>query len=561
MEISGNIVDVLNRKIFAGTINVENGKIKSIQQTGENIDPSLALRIKGVYILPGFIDAHVHIESSMLVPSEFARLSVLHGTVATVSDPHEIGNVLGIAGIRYMTANGSKVPFKFYFGASSCVPATAFETAGAEIGPVEIRELFEKDGLKYLSEMMNYPGVLHGDPVVMEKIKIAKELNRPIDGHAPGLRGEDAKKYIEAGLTAGAPAEAVISTDHECFTLAEALDKIKNGMKILIREGSAAKNYEALHPLIKDYPDMVMFCSDDKHPNDLLVGEIDKLVARSVAKGYDLFSVLGVACVNPVKHYGLDVGLLQTGDPADFIVVNNLMDFKILQTYIGGELVADNGKTLIKRVEAEIVNNFNTSPKQVKDFEIEIEHDDTPEIRVIKALDGQLITEEIHEPGKMWNARLVSNTDNDVLKLTVVERYGNSKPAVGFIRNFGLKKGAIASCVAHDSHNIIAVGVTDEDICRAVNGIIDHKGGISVASDGGVHVLPLPVAGIMSNDEGFKVAAEYTKLDAMAKELGAALHAPFMTLSFMALLVIPQLKLSDKGLFDGRKFEFVDLFV
>lgn len=534
--ISGNIVDVLNRKIFAGTVTVEDGKIKSVEQTGENIDPSLALRIKGVYILPGFIDAHVHIESSMLVPSEFARLSVLHGTVATVSDPHEIGNVLGIAGIRYMIANGSKVPFKFYFGASSCVPATAFETAGAVIGPDEIRELFEKDGLKYLSEMMNYPGVLHGDPVVIEKIRIAKELNKPIDGHAPGLRGEDAKKYIEAGLTAGAAAEAVISTDHECFTLAEALDKIKYGMKILIREGSAAKNYEALHPLIKDYPDMVMFCSDDKHPNDLIIGEIDRLVARSIAKGYDLFSVLGAACVNPVKHYGLEVGLLQTGDPADFIVVNNLTDFKVLQTYINGRLVADNGKSQIERVEAEIVNNFNTSPKKVKDFEIEIEHDDTPEIRVIKALDGQLITEEIHEPGKMWNARLISNTDNDVLKLTVVERYANSKPAVAFIRNFGLKKGAIASCVAHDSHNIIAVGVSDEDICRAVNGIIDHKGGISVSSEGGVHVLPLPVAGIMSNDEGFKVAAEYTKLDAMAKELGTTLHAPFMTLSLVVSL-------------------------
>jgi len=332
-------------------------------------------------------------------------------------------------------------------------------------------------------------------------------------------------------------------------------------MKILIREGSAAKNYEALHPLIKDFPDKVMFCSDDKHPNDLMIGEIDRLAARSIEKGYDLFSVLGAACVNPVKHYELDVGLLQTGDPADFIVVNNLKEFKVLQTYINGKLVADKGKTLIERVRADVVNNFNTLPKFPKDFEVEVEEDSAPVLKVIKALDGQLITEELHEPGKMLNSRLISNTNNDVLKLAVVERYSTGKPAVAFIRNFGLKKGAIASCVAHDSHNIIAVGVSDVDICRAVNGIIGHKGGISVSVDGETTVLPLPVAGIMSNDVGTHVAEQYTRLDAMAKKLGTTLHAPFMTLSFMALLVIPRLKLSDKGLFDGRKFEFTDLFV
>ena len=542
-EISGNIVDVLKREFYSGTITVENGIIKNITR---EFEPGLS----GNYILPGFIDAHVHVESSMLIPSEFARLSVLHGTVATVSDPHEIGNVLGIEGIRYMTANGKKVPFKFYFGASSCVPATSFETAGAVIGADEIRDLFEKDGLKYLSEMMNYPGVLHGDPVVMDKIKIAQELGRPVDGHAPGLRGEDARKYIQAG----------ISTDHECFTLEEALDKVSYGMKILIREGSAAKNYEALHPLLKSHPNMVMFCSDDKHPNDLVVGQIDRIVSRSIAYGYDLFDVLNAACVNPVQHYGLEVGLLQPGDPADFIVVNNLSDFKVMQTYINGTLTAENGKSLIKRVDAEIINNFNTSPKQVSDFEIEVD-DSSPVIRVIQAHEGQLITSELREPGKCLDSRIISNTENDVLKLTVVERYGNSKPAVAFIRNFGLTKGAIASCVAHDSHNIIAVGVSDEDICAAVNAIIKNKGGISIAHNGKVEVLSLPVAGIMTTDDGYKTAEQYTRLDAKAKELGTQLSAPFMTLSFMALLVIPQLKLSDKGLFDGSKFKFVDLII
>ncbi len=551
MELTGNIVDVLNRKIFPGKVSFENGYITKIERTGDDIDPSQAVSMTGQFIMPGFIDAHVHVESSMLIPSEFARLSVLHGTVATVSDPHEIGNVLGLAGVRYMIENGKKVPFKFYFGAPSCVPATSFETAGAVITSEDIKKLFEENGLKYLSEMMNYPGVLHRDPLVMDKINIAHSLGRPVDGHAPGLKGEDAKKYIEAG----------ISTDHECFTLDEALDKIKYGMKILIREGSAAKNYEALHPLLRSHPDMVMFCSDDKHPNDLVVSQIDDHVRRSVKYGYNLFDILTAACVNPVLHYKLEVGLLQHGNAADMIVVDNLRDFKVRQTYIDGRLVADGGKTLIEKVPSEIVNNFNTSRKNVKDFRVDAEFDGAPSIRVIKALEGQLITEELREPAKLFDAKLISNTDNDVLKIAVVCRYNEAKPAVGFIRSFGLKRGAIASCVGHDSHNIIAVGVSDEDICNAVNGIIDYKGGISAAFDDNVEVLPLPVAGIMTNEDGYTVAEKYTKLDAMAKELGTTLHAPYMTLSFMALLVIPQLKLSDKGLFDGSKFEFVELFV
>ena len=536
-SISGNIVDVVNRRIYPGTVTVENSKILQIEENNNSYED---------YIMPGFIDSHVHVESSMLIPSEFARLAVVHGTVATVSDPHEIGNVLGIEGVRYMIENGKKVPFKFYFGAPSCVPATSFETAGAEIGPEEIRELFVRDGLHYLSEMMNYPGVLFRDPVVMEKIRIASDLGCPVDGHAPGLKGEDAKKYISAG----------ISTDHECFTLDEALDKINFGMKILIREGSAAKNYEALHSLIKDHTSKVMLCSDDKHPNDLVTGHIDRIAARSVAYGYDVFDVLMCACINPVIHYKLGVGMLRTGDAADFIVVNDLKEFKVTKTYIDGTLVSENGKTLIIRVKEKIINHFNTSPKNVSDFEIK---SDNNELRVIEALDGQLITKELHLPAKAVGDKLVSNTFNDVIKITVVERYKNGKPAIGFIKNFGLKKGAIASCVAHDSHNIIAVGVTDEDICHAVNSIIENKGGIAVSCDGKTEVLPLPVAGIMTNEDGYVAAEKYTAIDKLAKELGSTLHAPFMTLSFMALLVIPQLKLSDKGLFDGSKFEFVDL--
>ena len=477
-------------------------------------------------------------------------MAVVHGTVSTVSDPHEIANVLGMEGVRYMIRNGNKVPFKFYFGAPSCVPATTFETAGAEITSENIRELFTEDGLHYLSEMMNYPGVLFDDPVVMEKIKIAKELGRPVDGHAPGLMGENAKKYISHG----------ISTDHECFTLSEALDKLEKGMKIIIREGSAAKNYEALHTIIKDHSDSVMFCSDDKHPNDLVEGQIDKIVARSVSLGYDIFDVLKCACINPVEHYKLNTGILRKGDDADFIVVKDLKDFKVVKTFINGELVSENGKSLIERVDEEIINHFNTSPKSPTDFEV-TSAEGRKSIRIIEALDGQLITSELHLPAKIENGKIISDPGSDILKIAVVERYTNSKPAVAFIRNFGLTKGAIASCVAHDSHNIIAVGVSDEDICKAVNAIIENKGGISVSADGVTESLPLPVAGIMTTDDGWVTAGKYTALDKAAKDLGTKLKAPFMTLSFMALLVIPQLKLSDKGLFDGSKFEFADLIL
>lgn len=537
--LSGNIVDVVAKKIFPGTVVVRDGRIASITPSQEPVSSQ--------YILPGFIDAHIHVESSMLVPSEFARLAVTHGTVATVSDPHEIGNVLGLEGVKYMIDNGNQVPFYFYFGAPSCVPATSFETAGATITDKEIRTLFETHKLKYLSEMMNYPGVLNRDPLVMKKIAVAHELGLPIDGHAPGLKGEDAAKYISAG----------ISTDHECYTLPEAQDKLKNGMKIIIREGSAAKNYDALHTLINTNPEIVMFCSDDKHPHELVKGHINELVSRSIVKhGYDTMDVLRCACYNPVVHYKLDVGLLQVGDPADFIVVDNLRDFKVLKTYIKGQLVAENGKTLIPSVDNKIVNRFNTSLKKEEDFAIK---GTEGTLQVIQALDGELITKKKEVRAKIENGYLVPDLNQDILKLAVINRYEDAPIAIGFINGFGLRKGALASCIAHDSHNIIAVGTNDRDLCMAVNGIIENKGGIAVASDGKVDVLPLPVAGIMSPKDGFSIAEGYSKLDQKAKELGTSLYAPFMTLSFMALLVIPSLKLSDKGLFDGSSFSFTPL--
>ena len=538
-KVSGNIVDIKNRIVYPGTMIIENGKIANITKDTGNYDS---------YIMPGFIDAHIHVESSMLIPSEFARIAVTHGTVATVSDPHEIANVLGIEGVKYMIENGNLVPFKFYFGAPSCVPATDFETAGARLEAEDIEFLFKEFDLKYLSEMMNYPGVLFNAPDVMEKISIAQKYGKPIDGHAPGLRGEDAKKYVSAG----------ISTDHECFTIDEALEKISYGMKILIRDGSAAKNFVELHPLIQLQKDMIMFCSDDKHPDDFVEGHINDVVKRAMELGYDLYDVLQIACLNPIDHYGLDVGTLNVGDAADFIEVSSLAEFKNIATYINGVKVSENGKTLINSVEAKIVNNFNIGPKKPEDFTVEHQ---SGKIRVIEAIEGQLITNELHLDAKVEKGFVVSDLDKDVLKMTVVDRYNEVKPAVGFIKNFGLKSGAIASCVGHDSHNIIAVGVDDESIAAVVNAVIEHKGGIAILVDGKVEVLPLTVAGIMSNEDGWTVAKKYSDLNILPKKIGCHLHSPYMTLSFMALLVIPALKLGDKGLFDGSKFEFVNLFV
>ena len=541
-KLRGNIVDIFNKAIFPGEVTIENGKIALIQKL-----PTTNYKLETTnYILPGFIDSHIHIESSMLVPSEFAKLAVVHGTVGTISDPHEIANVCGMAGVEFMIANGKTVPFKFHFGAPSCVPATVFETAGAALTAAEVDSLLQKEEINYLSEMMNFPGVLHDDEEVMKKIASAKKYNKPVDGHAPGLMGEAAKKYIAAG----------ISTDHECFTAAEALDKLNYGMKILIREGSAAKNFEALIDLMHDHHNMMMFCSDDKHPDSLVRGHINQLCARAIAKGIDVFKVLQSACINPVLHYKMNVGLLRDGDAADFIVLEDLKDFKVLQTYIDGTLVANDGKSLINYATKEVLNNFNCTKKTIEEFKII--HKGEKEIAVIEALDGQLITNKFFTQPKVQDGEQVSDVDNDLLKIVVVNRYRNAPVAKAFIKNFGLKQGAIASSVAHDSHNIVAVGVDDASLVKAINLVITKKGGVSAVNHSKEMVLALPVSGLMSNIDGYEVAAAYTAIDKMVKaEMGATLMDPFMTLSFMALLVIPHLKLSDLGLFDGDVFGFV----
>ena len=555
ITINGNLVDIQHQRIYFAEVTVDRDRISTIKEI------SSTPKEGEYYLLPGFVDSHVHIESSMLVPSEFARLAVVHGTVSTVSDPHEIANVCGMEGVEFMIENGKTVPFKFNFGAPSCVPATVFETAGATLDASDVEKLLQRDDIKYLSEMMNFPGVLFEDEEVMKKIAAAHRLLKPVDGHAPGLRGEQAKQYIAAGIT----------TDHECFTRDEALDKLQNGMKIIIREGSAAKNFEALVDLLNEYPNQMMFCSDDKHPDSLVLGHINQLCARAVAKGIDVYKVLKAACINPVHHYKLDVGQLKVGNFADFIVVKDLVEFEVAKTYINGDLVAENGGSLIKTKKSSVINKFSCSKKEVVDFEIKAMsgkevlvsnwlHADGPNglrIPVIEALDGQLITNKILYEPKVNSGNLESDIEDDILKIVVVNRYSDAPIAKAFIKNFKLLSGAIASSVAHDSHNIVAVGVDDESICKAVNMVIEHKGGVSLVKDDLEIVVPLPVAGLMSNEDGYKVAEQYSLIDKATKEAGSTLGSPFMTLSFMALLVIPHLKLSDKGLFDGDKFELV----
>ncbi len=538
-SVSGNIIDIYNETVFPGTIRIVNGIIVGIERERYWYDN---------YILPGFVDAHIHIESSMLTPAGFSRLAAIHGTVAAVSDPHEIANIMGLQGINYMIQDGAAAPFVFCFGAPSCVPASPFETSGAHIGIEETEILLRRDDIGYLGEMMNYPGVINDDPEVVAKIKAAAARDKPVDGHAPGLRGDELRKYVEAGIL----------TEHECVDINEAREKISLGMKIIIREGSAARNFDALCLLIADHPEQCMLCTDDAHPDALVRGHINMLVKRALSNGIDLMKVLRCASRNPVEHYRLDVGLLRVSDPADMIVVDGLESFNVLKTIIHGRTVAEDGVCRVERVAAMPINVFNTAKKKPDDFNIPKR---SAKIRIIEVIEGQIVTDSASGDVPVKDGKVICDTKRDLLKISVVNRYSDEPPAVAFVRGFNLKKGAIASSIAHDCHNVIAVGTSDSMVCEAVNCVIEKKGGISLVSDDMKMVLSLPIAGIMSDEDGHDVARKYSRMNMLAHELGCTLDAPFMTLSFMALVVIPRLKLSDRGLFDGERFAFTDLFI
>lgn len=542
-QVEGNIVDLFQERIYPGTVFIKEGRIDRIEENKHSYNR---------FILPGFIDSHVHIESTMLTPARLAVPIVPRGTIGVVTDPHEIANVLGVEGVEYMIESASRVPVKYFFGAPSCVPSTAFESSGATLGAREVDRLMGKPEVYLLSEMMNFPGVINDDPEVLEKIEAAKNRGLPVDGHAPGLSGDGLKKYAEAG----------ISTDHECSTLPEALEKIQHGMKIQIREGSAARNFDALAPLFNLHPESLMLCTDDIHPDELLTeGHIDRIVKKGLNMGIDLFKLLRAASVTPVLHYRLPVGLLRKGDWADFIVVNNLTEFLVQQSFINGQKIFDiNSGILFPTGNEKVLNHFVKNSVSENDLELKWPAHKS-KIKVIQCFDGGLVTDSfIYEPEKEDDHVVRGDVDSDILKIVVIDRYRKAVPAIGFIRGFELKSGALASSVAHDSHNVVAVGTSDADIVKAVNLIMETGGGLAAADGPHQDVLPLPVAGLMSDLPAEEVARSYARVDKMAHKLGSKLAAPFMTLSFMSLLVIPKLKIGDKGLFDVDRFSLVSLF-
>jgi adenine deaminase len=532
MKVQGQLVDVWTRRIYPVELEIEGNKIAFIREIEAAPE---------VYIIPGFVDAHMHIESTMVVPARFAEAALKHGTIAVVADPHEIANVMGVEGIEFMVNNGKSVPFKFFFGVPSCVPATPFETSGAQLDALAVRELIQREDMYVLAEMMNFPGVINDVPDVIQKIEAAKAAGKPIDGHAPGLMGEALRKYASAGIT----------TDHECATLEEALEKIKLGMKILIRQGSAARNLDDLLPLLKTNPHDVMFCTDDCHPDDLMNQHINEHVRTAVAKGYDLFDVLHAASVNPVLHYKLPVGLLREGDPADFLMVSNLETFEVRSVYLAGEKVWENSPLFSSSAILNPINSFYMNSISEEDIKVSFNH--CSKVKVIEVIDGQLLTRKKSvSVDEMHNVKGIN-------KMLVLNRYTKAKPAVGYVYGFNLQVGAIATSVAHDSHNIIAVGATDEALIKVVTHLQELKGGMVVYDGREIMDLPLPLAGLMSDKSVEEVGIQYHRLNEKAKMLGIPLRAPFMTLSFLSLLVIPELKLGDRGLFDVEKFQFVSL--
>ncbi|TCO10972.1 adenine deaminase [Natronoflexus pectinivorans] len=543
-SIRGNIVDVFSKEIYPGEITIDKNKIISIVKVDEEFNN---------FILPGFIDAHVHVESSMLTPSRFAEIVVPRGTIGVVSDPHEIANVLGVEGVDYMINDGKRVPLKFFFGAPSCVPATSFESSGAVIDSSAVQSLLRRDDVWFLSEMMNFPGVIYDDGEVHKKLSSAKQYNKPIDGHAPGLTGDNLDKYVSAG----------ISTDHECSTLQEAEEKISKGMMIQIREGSAARNFEALKSLFENHPDRLMLCTDDSHPDDLISqGHVDRLLRLGLKEGVDLFDLLRAVTINPAQHYSLPIGLLRVNDPADFIVVEDLDNFNVVETYIEGERVYHKSDGITFDVSAAVpINKFRTELVTPEQLVVKLP-DEFDYVRVIEVHDGELLTSQFEwRPENVSGGVLSSDLNQDIIKLVVVNRYKDTPPSVGFVKNLGLKMGAIGSTVAHDSHNIIVAGCDDESILRAINVLIEGKGGIVTVTGEVFNYLPLPVAGLMSCESGVEVAEKYKVCNQNAAKMGSSLKSPFMTLSFLSLLVIPSLKLGDKGLFNVTDFEFTALFV
>ena len=554
-KYQGHILDVVRREVFDGEVMVENERIKQVKRC--------MLPDNGKawpYLMPGFIDSHVHIESSMMSPCEFAHVASSHGTIGVVADPHEIGNVLGVEGVDYMIQSGREATFNFCFAAPSCVPCCPpdIETSGAVIDAAGVEELMARDDIGVLGEMMNFPGVLGNDPEVMRKIRAARKYGKPVDGHAPGLVDSDRERYALSG----------ISTDHECINVDEGRACISAGMKVIIREGSAAKDFDNLCPLIGESPNMVMLCTDDCHPDDLVRGHINLLVRRALAKGYDLWNILMASSINAQRHYCLDWGMLQEGDVANFIVVDVLNPhFRVLQTVIKGIEVFDCNATfgsvrqhlihIDDSHEASFPNRFEANPIREEDISLDVSKLDT--LHVLCATDGSLYTG--HDAVKLSNNPFDGSRYpwGEVQKIVVLNRYQpDAKPVVGLVRGFGLTHGAIAGSVAHDCHNIVAIGCNDEYLAKAINRVIEMKGGQVAIADDDMTDLALPIAGLMSPLGGHEVAYRCIMLSEMARRAGCTMRAPFITMAFLCLPVIPELKITDKHLWDSKNMKVVE---
>lgn len=570
MSFTAYILDVLTDSVYPARITIKNGVFEEIVPIV--LDEDSKIDVEGL-LVPGFIDSHIHVESSMLTPAQFAKIAVRYGTTSVVCDPHEIANVCGIEGIEFMIDNAKTVPFNFYFSAPSCVPATIFETSGATLDADDIEFLLKKDEIVALGEMMNFPGVLNGDEDVLRKLKLAHDYGIPIDGHAPLLSGKELDKYLEQ----------YIITDHECSNFKEAIEKKHKGMKIMVRDGSPAKNMEALFDFTErlnywrnqksfgiiptdvlerriNSPIFDFIVSDDKRPDDLINGYLNESIKKASDLGVDILKAIEMVTINPAAHYNLDAGAIVTGAKADFVIIDNLVDFNILKTYIAGECVFDGENVLFEVEDVEFKNTINASKKQPEDFDITYDGDEC-EVNVIKCYDGELLTKKTTATLKSVDGKVQPDIYQDVLKIAVVDRYGKNHVANAFIKGFGLKKGAIASSVSHDSHNIIVVGYDSKVMADAVNTVIDNCGGIAVVSEDFSDSLPLPIAGLMSNEDSFDVAKKLGVLHKMASTWGCKLESPSTTMGFMALPVIPSIKISDKGLFDVDNFEFMDVII
>lgn len=537
MLIKGNILNVFTDEIYPGEIKIEHGIIESIKEVNADFND---------IIVPGFIDAHIHIESSMLTPSRFAEIALRHGTTSVIADPHEIANVMGMDGIDYMIDDAKKTPLKYYFTAPSCVPATKFEKSGATISPNIIDNLLSRPEFVALGEVMDYNAVISNEKSILEKIKIAKKYHKPIDGHAPLLSGKNLQKYVKHGVI----------TDHESTTKKEVAEKKRMGMKIMIREGSESKMLEKLI-----YSNCDFIVSADLKPEDLINGHLDKCLRKAVDYGMDPYEAIKLVTINPAEHYNLNAGSISPGKSADLVFIDNLRDFTVKRVVINGNTIFKKQKLLFRANPRPIDTTLHVSLTKPEDFDLKAQNPahKSATVNLINVSDNTIITKQSSAKLSIQKKTIIPSVFEDILKISVVDRYGGNTISNGFVKGFGIKNGAIASSVSHDSHNIIVVGTNSEYMSRATNHLIENKGGLAAISNQAKLDVTLPIAGLMSDKPAKVVANNSAKLNELVSNMGCELSSPFTSLSFMALPVVPEVKMTTNGLFNVNTHQFIDI--